>query len=331
MPETLSVSDSAELAVVDRGGFVESRHAGAAVVLSPEGEQTLVFGDADAPVLPRSAMKPFQAIACATAGATFDGERLALSTASHSGTDRHVELVRSMLFDAHLTEDDLACPAGYADDPATRAEMIREHVPASRVRMTCSGKHAAMLAACAANGWDTGTYLSPDSALQLHIREAIERLCGGAKIAATVVDGCGAPVHALSLRALAHGLHRIGTSSERSPFALHRVAGSIVRAVREHPWAIEGPGRPDTIAIEQFGVFSKFGAEGVQTMIAPDGTTVAVKILDGSRRAGSAVALSLLARTGALPATGVAEFLSSHPLYAIAGGGREVGRLRPTV
>lgn len=331
MPETLSASDSVELAVVDRGGFVESRHAGAAIVLSPEGDETLALGDPDALVLPRSAMKPFQAIACATAGATFEGERLALSTASHSGTDRHVALVRSMLQDAHLTEDDLGCPAAYADDPATRAEMIRENIPAARVRMTCSGKHAAMLAACAVNGWDRTEYLSPDSPLQLHIREAIERLCGGARIAATVVDGCGAPVHALSLRALAHGLHRIGTSSERSPFALHRVAGSIVRAAREHPLAIEGPGRPDTIAVERFGVFSKFGAEGVQTMIAPDGTTVAVTVLDGSRRAGTAIALSLLARQGALPATDVVEFLSSHALFAVAGGGREVGRVRPTV
>ncbi|MDX5461947.1 asparaginase, partial [Micromonospora tulbaghiae] len=61
-------------------------------------------------------------------------------------------------------------------------------------------------------------------------------------------------------------------ASDRSPFALHRVAGSLVRAVREHPWTLEGPGRPDTVATEQLGVFTKHGAEGVMVMVAPNGT-----------------------------------------------------------
>lgn len=331
MPGTLSVESAVELAIADRGGFVESRHAGAAIVLSPDGDVSLALGDVDAAVLPRSAMKPFQAVACATAGAAFSGERLAISTASHAGTDAHVALVRGMLQDAGLTEDHLGCPAAFPDDSAARAEMIRDHAPSARVRMTCSGKHAAMLAACAVNGWDKETYLDPQHPLQLHIREVVERLCGGARIEATVTDGCGAPVHALALSSLARGIQRIGTSSERSPFALHRVAGSLVRAARENPWVVEGAARPDTVAIESFGVFSKFGAEGVQVMIAPDGSTVALKVLDGSRRAGSAVALALLAKTGALPAQEVHAFLAEHPLYAIAGAGREVGRVRATV
>ena len=331
MPSTFSAASAVELAIVERGDFVESRHGGSAVVLNPDGEQVLALGDAEALVLPRSAMKPFQAVACATAGATFEDERLAISTASHAGTDAHVAIVREMLQEAGLTEDHLGCPASYPDDSATRAEMIRDHAPASRVRMTCSGKHAAMLVACAVNGWDKETYLEPSHPLQLHIREVVERLCGGARIEATVTDGCGAPVHAIALSALARGIQRIGTSSERSPFALHRVAGALTRAVREHAWVVEGAGRADTAAIEAFGVLSKFGAEGVQVMVAPDGTTVALKVLDGSRRSGSAIALSLLARTGALPIDGVRAFLAASPLYAISGAGREVGRVRATV
>ncbi len=35
--------------------------------------------------------------------------------------------------------------------------------------MNCSGKHAAMLATCVVNGWDTATYLAPDHPLQRHI------------------------------------------------------------------------------------------------------------------------------------------------------------------
>lgn len=331
MLETLAVTDAVELAVADRGGFVESRHAGAAIVLSPEGDVIRTLGNADALVLPRSSLKPFQAVACVTAGAPLEGERLALATASHTGTDRHADVVRGILADAGLTEDDLGCPPAWPSDTATRDELVRDRAEQARIRMNCSGKHAAMLAACVANGWDTATYLDPGHPLQTHIREVVERLCGGAKVATTVVDGCGAPVHALPLSALARGIQRIGNSSERSPFALHRVAGALVRAAREHPWAIDGPGRSDAFAIERFGVFSKFGAEAVQVMVAPDGTTVALKVLDGGGRATSAIALTLLARAGALPEDEAREAVATHPLFAVHGGGREVGRLRPVV
>ena len=327
MLETLTVQDSVELAVVERSGFVESRHAGAAVVLSPDGEVIARHGDADALVLPRSSMKPLQAVACITAGATLEGEHLALSTASHTGTDRHASAIRDILTEGGLTEDALACPPAWPSDTATRDEMVREHGEQSRIRMNCSGKHAAMLRACVATGWPTEGYLDAAHPLQAHIREVIERLTGE-KIAHTAIDGCGAPVYAMTLTGLARAIHRIGTASDRSPFALHRVAGSLVRAVREHPWTIEGPGRPDTIAIERLGVFAKGGAEGVMVMVAPNGTTVALKMLDGSLRAATIVAATLLARAGAL-ADGEVAGLADALSLAVLGGGEPVGTVRP--
>ncbi len=325
----MSVASSVELAVVERSGFVESRHAGAAIVFDPEGVPVITLGDVDTPIVPRSSMKPLQALAFASAGAVLEGERLALSTASHSGTDRHVAVVRSILDTAGLGEDDLRCPAAWPTHHATRDEMVRELGQPARIRMNCSGKHAAMLLTCVANGWDTTTYLDPAHPLQVHIREVIERLTG-ARITVTAIDGCGAPVHAMSLSALGRAVHRIGTSSERSPFALHRTAGALVRAVREHPWAIDGPGGQDTIAIERLGVFAKGGAEGIQVMVAPNGATVALKVLDGGDRAKAAIALALLVRVGALPAAEVAATLAELPL-TVSGGGQVVGSIRPTV
>ncbi|MCT1478205.1 asparaginase [Microbacterium sp. p3-SID336] len=327
MLETLTVQDSVELAVVERSGFVESRHAGAAVVLSPDGEILARHGNADALILPRSSLKPLQAVACITAGAVLEGEQLALATASHTGTDRHAAVVRDILTAGGLNEDDLACPPAWPSDSATRDEMIREHGQQARVRMNCSGKHAAMLRACVATGWSTDGYLDPAHPLQGHIRDVVERLTGE-KIAHTSVDGCGAPVHALTLTGLARAIHRIGTASDRSPFALHRVAGSLVRAVRENPWTIEGPGRPDTIATERLGVFTKGGAEGVMVMVAPNGTTAALKMLDGAARASTIVAATLLARAGALSDADVAGLAEALPLTVLGGGG-VVGAVRP--
>lgn len=329
MVSTFSVADAVELAVVERSGFIESRHAGAAIVLDPAGDVITSLGDVQTPILPRSSLKPLQALGSLTAGAELSSEQLALATASHSGTDRHVAVVRSILDLADLDESDLGCPPAWPGDTATRDERVRELARPERIRMNCSGKHATMLVACRASGWDTANYLDPTHPLQLHIREVIERLTGS-KIAATAIDGCGAPVHAMSLTALARAVHRIGGSSERSPFALHRSAGALVRAVRENPWAIDGPGRPDTIAIERLGVFAKGGAEGVMIMVAPDGTTAALKMLDGSGRAASAVAIALLTRAGALAAGDAAQALAQLPL-SITGGGQDVGRIRPAV
>lgn len=328
MLETLTVRDAVELAVVERSGFVESRHAGAAVVLSPEGEVVARHGNPDALILPRSSLKPLQAVAAVTAGAALDGEQLALGTASHTGTDRHVEVVREMLAAGGLTEDDLGCPPAWPSDAATRREMIADHADQARVRMNCSGKHALMLRACVATGWPTDGYLDPAHPLQQHIRDVIERLTGE-KIAHTSVDGCGAPVHAMTLTGLARGIHRIGSASERSPFALHRVAGTLVRAVRENPWTIAGPREPDTIAIETLGVFAKGGAEGVMVMVAPNGATAALKMLDGSGRAATVVAATLLARAGALTDAEVATVTAALPLDVL-GGGEPVGSIRPS-
>lgn len=326
MHETLTVPDAVELAVVERGGFIESRHAGAAVVLSPDGEVTRSLGNTDALVLPRSSLKPLQAIACVTAGAPLEDVALAMATASHAGTDAHVEAVRSMLHNGELTEDHLECPPAWPSDTRTRDELVREHGQPTRIRMNCSGKHAAMLRACVATGWPTDGYLDAAHPLQVHIREVIERLTTE-RIAVSTIDGCGAPVYALSLTGLARGIHRIGTASERSPFALHRTAGSLVSAVREHPWTIDGPGRADTLAIEHLGVFTKGGAEGVMVMVAPNGTTVALKMLDGNPRASTLVAATLLNRAGAVRDDALAGLTAALPL-SVEGGGRTVGTVR---
>lgn len=327
MPQTFAATHAVELAVVERSGFVESRHTGVAIVLAPDGTVVEKLGDPGSLVLPRSSLKPLQALACVTAGAPLEGERLVLATASHSGTDRHVAVVRDILGAAGLSEDALGCPAAWPTDSATRDELVRELGQPTRIRMNCSGKHAAMLSACVANGWDAATYLDAEHPLQAHVRDVVERLIGE-KVAATAVDGCGAPVYAMTLFGLARAIQRIGTSSTSSPFALHRSAGALVQAVRGNPWAIDGPGRPDTIAIERLGVFAKGGAEGVMAMVAPNGTTVALKVLDGSGRATTAVAIRLLERAGALASSDVAEAMSRLPL-PVLGGGEPVGAIRP--
>ena len=329
MPGTFSVSDAVELAVVERGGFIESRHAGSAVVLSPEGEVVRALGDVISPTFPRSCLKPFQAVAVMTSGVTLRGEDAAIATASHSGTAAHVALVRGLLERESLPSSALGCPPASPTDRTARDELVRSGGPRERVYMNCSGKHAAMLLACVANEWPLEGYLDPGHPLQKRILDVVERF-SGERPAATAVDGCGAPVHAISLTALARGIQKITTAAPSSPFALYREAAALTEAVREHPWAVGGPGQPDTIAIERLGVFAKVGAEGVMVMTAQNGTTTALKVLDGSSRASTIIALRLLADAGAVDNAAVDAARAELDL-GVMGGERRVGEIRATV
>ena len=84
----------------------------------------------------------------------------------------------------------------------------------------------------------------------------------------------------------------------------------------------------DRALTERLGVFAKGGAEGVMVMVAPNGATVALKMLDGSSRATTAVALRLLERAGALVASDVSDAMSRLSL-SVTGGGQDVGAIRP--
>ncbi len=329
MNGTFSAAEAVELAVVTRDEFVESRHVGAAVVLNPDGSVAAAYGNVTGPLYPRSALKPYISVAVMNSGVSLRGEDAAISTASHTGTAMHVSKVMALLNRAGLDERALLCPPMLPENTDSTAQILRAGGSALPIYHGCSGKHAALLLACTTNGWTTHDYLDAEHPIQLKVREVIERLCGERPVAPTV-DGCGTPLFALSLTAQARGLQRIAMSNASSPFALHREAGALGEAIRAYPMLIRGPGEPESIAIERHQVVSKLGFEGVQTMVAPNGTAVALKTLDGSGRPGVPVALHLLAAHGGLDPAAVAETLSLVS-PRITGAGRVVGQLLPTV
>jgi L-asparaginase II len=259
-------------------------------------------------------------------GVVLRGEDAAIATSSHSGTQKHTDLVRGLLARAGLSEADLGCTPTWPGDSATRDHLVRQGSGPAPIYSDCSGKHAAMLVACVQNQWVTNSYLDPEHPLQKRILDVVERFTGE-RPAASGVDGCGAPVHALSLTALARGIARIATSKSTSPFAIYREAGFLAEAVRENGWAIAGPGLPDSIAIERLGLFVKGGAEGIMVASAENGTTVALKILDGNLRAATIVALTLLADAGAVPRADI-DALVPELKHTVSGGGKPIGQMR---
>ncbi|HEY8479110.1 MAG TPA: asparaginase, partial [Spirillospora sp.] len=223
------------LVEVERSGFVESRHRGVAVGLAVDGTVAVRAGDPEVPVFPRSANKPMQAAAMLRCGLDLDGELLALAAGSHSGEDFHVEGVEKILASAGLGVADLRCPESWPLDTVKQQDVARTG-GASRVRMNCSGKHAAMLATCVAAGWPTDSYLDPGHPLQVAIRETVERL-SGEEVTAVGVDGCGAPLFALSPVGVARAFRALVLAGPGTP------ERCVADAMRAHPQWTSGTRR----------------------------------------------------------------------------------------
>ena len=303
------------LAEVVRSGFTESRHRGAVAALHSDGTFAFTAGNANTPVFPRSSNKPMQATAMLRAGLPLEGELLALAAASHSGEDFHVAGVRDILDMAGLTEDDLQCPASLPGDEATARRLIRESdTPESQVRFNCSGKHAAMLATCIANDWPTSTYLDPEHPLQRHIKKTVEELAQE-PVLVTGVDGCGAPLFALTLAGLARAFRALVRAEPGS--AERKVAD----AMRKFPEWTSGTTRDEYQLMTAIpGLLLKGGAEGVDAFALPDGSAAAVKIDDGNSRARTPVTVAILRALGTQPPAKLAT-------VTVTGGGRPVGEL----
>ena len=305
------------LVEVVRDGLVESVHHGRVAVTGPDGTLVASLGDADALVYPRSASKPLQAVGLARAGLDLDGELLALVCASHSGEPFHLAAAQQILARAGLDETALQDPPDWPLDELAKEELLRARGHPSRLAMNCSGKHAGMLLTAVRTGADPATYLTPAHPVQRAVEEALADLTGETPHG-PAVDGCGAPLWAVSLTGLARAFGRLALARDAT---VARVAG----AVRAHPAFVSGT-RRDELALHRGlpGVVAKAGAESVYAVGLPDGRGVALKIDDGSARGRPVAMAAVLQRLGL-----VADVLTAQVSIPVLGGGRPVGEVRP--
>ncbi len=274
---------------VVRNEMVESVHAGHLLVLDASGKTILQLGDVDALIYPRSAVKSIQASAMLRAGAKLNDEQIALACASHAGSLQHLSVALSTLQSVGLDETALRNTPDKPLDLKERAAW-GDKAPTS-LAANCSGKHAAMLATCVANGWDLTSYKNPNHPLQLAIKAEFERL-SGEQITKVGVDGCGAALFAISLKALANAIHNLMISND----PVHK---SVVNACRSNPVLVSGVGRLPTLLMEKVpGLFVKDGAEGVMVIATVKGEVIVWKMSDGSQRGAGALAVANLLHLG---------------------------------
>jgi len=294
---------------VVRNDLVESIHSGHLLILDRDGQELLALGELDQLIYPRSAIKSLQASAMLRAGVKLNDQQIALACASHAGSDAHLEVVRSTLASVGLDESALL---NTPDKPLGALERAAWVGPPSSLAANCSGKHAAMVATCKTNNWDLTSYKNPNHLLQLSISNEFEIL-SGEQNSHVAVDGCGAPLFALTLRALARAMRNLALSAD----PIHK---SVIRSCINNPVLVSGINRLPTLLMQKVdGLFVKDGAESVMVMATSSGEVIVWKISDGSQRGAGELARASLSHLGIN--------LDIEPEYVL-GGGEVVGLIR---
>ncbi|MFC3127595.1 asparaginase [Pseudoroseomonas globiformis] len=291
------------LVEVVRGARVESRHAGAFVVMDADGMTVHSGGAIDAPVFPRSAIKVIQALPLVESGAAdrfgLDDEALALACASHGGEARHVAVAARMLAAVGRDESCLECGSHWPSHAGAGRALAVSGAEPSALHNNCSGKHAGFV--CLACGLDEEPrgYISPAHRVQREVKATLEGVTGFALAEGSHgIDGCSIPAYAIPLRALAQGFARIGTGTGLAP-GRAAAARRLRKAVAAHPFMVAGSERFDTTVMSGLGeqAFVKVGAEGVFCAALPTvGLGIAVKCGDGATRAAEVAIAALLLR-----------------------------------
>jgi len=308
---------------VTRGDRIESRHEVDAVVVDSLGRLVESWGEPHRAVLPRSALKPIQALPLVDTGASdafgLTDTELALACASHQGERRHEEVVTAWLSRLPGGTNSLACGAHPPLSEEAGQALAASGRPPTAVHNNCSGKHAGFLTVIAHLGFEVDGYLDPEHPLHVdHVTPAIERTCGvDLGVGRPAIDGCGIPVWSVALDRLAKGWTNLGESTAGS--SAHR----LLSAMRAEPFMVAGTGRACTrlIGTATGGTVAKAGAEGVFCAVVPDEHIgLALKARDGGARAAEAAATWLLAHLGHLDA-GPSQMLVNR-------AGRPVGEVR---
>ena len=208
------------------------------------------------------------------------------------------------------------------DQPSALADPVPRPINSD-----CSGKHAGMLGACVERGWALATYRAAVHPLQLEVLNSVVAATGSSDLRVGV-DGCGVPVHGLTVRAMATIYARLARPERLGPLEAH--ARRAVAAMASEPYMVAGRNRVDTAVMQAVdAVVVKAGAEGmICAAILDAGLGIAVKIHDGGARGAGPALIRLLSLLGVLDEDAVSG-LGAFAAPDVLGGGEPVGRIEP--
>lgn len=332
-----------KLLEIRRGKYEEALHRGHLVVVSSDGRSLKSLGDGGKTLIMRSTAKPFQLMTVVASGAAerfgLGDAELAVAASSHSAEPEHISLVRSILDKISMSVEDLRCGVHPPFQQHVVESMAKAGISPSAIHNNCSGKHAAMLAACLASGWPTERYEEADHPLQMENLQRIAMFAGlEVSGIGCVVDGCSVPTYALPMWNVALAYARVA-GSEWAPQTEQSVAERVFGIMSSHPTI--GSGAVDRLdaALMRAGeglLIAKVGAEGVYAVgIAPgvvceQGAGMVLKLEEGINfnRATGPIVITALAQLGVLDNKAVKELADFAGGEMKNCGGKVVGEMR---
>lgn len=328
---------------VVRGPLVESIHFGALAVVNDIGEELFSLGDTNEIYYLRSSSKPFQTLPLVDQGGvekfSLSQKELAITCASHQGTDDHVSTLLGMHQKIGIQIGDLLCGIHPAGDRETALEMYKRGEEPNQYRHNCSGKHTGMLAQCKLAGFPFANYTNVNHPVQKQIIQTIAEMVDVPVDEIIIgIDGCSVPVFGVPLWKAAYGYARLC-----NPIALPSIRQNscqqVTAAMMAFPEMISGPRQSldtELMKAAKGKIVSKGGADGYQAIgimpgvVDEHGIGITFKVLDGdaSGRARSVVSVELLKAFGALSDEeyGKLSEYSARPMFNAAG--LQVGDIR---
>jgi len=314
-----------------RGDLVECVHSGHIAIVGENGQLKGYAGDPGFISFTRSAAKPLQAIPGIRGGIAghygLSQAEVALMTASHRGESYHIAALESIAAKIGIGEDAMICATSYPLDDDSREQAIRS-LGRRKFYHNCSGKHLGILSYSKLKELPMEEYADPEHPVQ---REIINTIAYMADVSPESIglgtDGCGLPVFALPLTALAGAYLKLACPDLIGDAATRTAVASITSAMNAHPEMVAGHGRLDSILLMDDNIIAKGGFKGVYCFsLRRERLGIAFKILDGSEEEWGLIVHSILKQLGYRKEQTMARLRAAYPGGIYNDGGTLVGQ-----
>ena len=283
---------------VTRGNFTESIHQGVAVLINSSGEILREWGNSNILIYPRSALKPIQSLNLYRDGVAealnLSDDFIALTTASHHAENIHQKMINNWLKKINLKENYLSCGPSWPWNIKDQFKAHAKYKIKRKIFHNCSGKHCGHLAVCRYKNLPIKNYQNKDHPIQKDLIKLIEDL-SKYKIKNVGVDGCTLPNPLIPLKKFAFAAAQLADYKKLNDHSA--IAKRIFDSCVKFPEIAGGSKSINSILtkLSNGKVFVKNGAEGVFVAIIPEKkSALAVKIIDGARRAAEVAIAGLL-------------------------------------
>ncbi|GAB6992432.1 asparaginase [Paenibacillus pini] len=318
-----------------RADIMECAHHGHICIVNDKGDVQAYTGDPHFVTFTRSAAKPLQAIPGIRAGIAahygLTEQEIAIMTASHLAEPEHVKVLESIQKKIKSDDHVLVCAASYPLDEESKENLLRQQGHKRRLYHNCSGKHLGVLAYSEMKGYSAQDYAKPDHPVQQEIIELVSNMCDiETQHIELGTDGCGFPVFAIPLSAMATAYMKLACPDLISDDATRSAVQTITAAMNHFPEMVGGRGRVDSLILKDTNIVAKGGFKGVYCFgLKKERLGVAFKILDGSEEEWAWIVQSILEQIGYEHRDTIEQLKLHFSTEIYNDGGQQVGYAKP--